>query len=316
MENRSHALAAGIFTLLFGIAAAIAIWWLGQSDASTTTYVLETRRNVTGLNVQAQVRYRGIRAGKVASIEPDEADPRLILVTISVDNRFRLTRASTATLGYQGVTGLAYVQIEDDGSSVEPLVPKDGVMPRLVLKATLFETLGDKAGDIVGQIDTVAQRLAQLLDEKNLRNLSRTLDNLANASDGLREMPAILASMREALSASNLRSLRQVLAHVEKTAGETAPLATEMRELVKTMGGLARRVDQLAENTGDQLATGTLPRANALMDELAASSRQLNRVLDSLENNPQMLLFGRDAAAPGPGEPGFAAPATRGAGGG
>jgi phospholipid/cholesterol/gamma-HCH transport system substrate-binding protein len=72
MENRAHALAAGIFTILLGIAAAIAIWWLGQSDESTTRYVLETRRNVTGLNVQAQVRYRGIRAGKVQAIEPDE----------------------------------------------------------------------------------------------------------------------------------------------------------------------------------------------------------------------------------------------------
>ena len=78
MENRAHALAAGIFTILLGIAAAIAIWWLGQTDESTTRYVLETRRNVTGLNVQAQVRYRGIRAGKVQAIEPDDGDPRLI----------------------------------------------------------------------------------------------------------------------------------------------------------------------------------------------------------------------------------------------
>jgi phospholipid/cholesterol/gamma-HCH transport system substrate-binding protein len=74
MENRAHALAAGIFTILLGIAAAIAIWWLGQSDDATTSYLLETRRNVTGLNVQAQVRYRGIRAGKVESIEPDQKD--------------------------------------------------------------------------------------------------------------------------------------------------------------------------------------------------------------------------------------------------
>ena len=68
MENKSHALAAGIFTILLGIAAAIGIWWLGQSDESTTNYVLETRRNVTGLNVQAQVRYRGIRVGKVEAL--------------------------------------------------------------------------------------------------------------------------------------------------------------------------------------------------------------------------------------------------------
>ena len=71
MENRSHALVAGFFTIFFGLAAIVAIWWLGQSDPTTLGYVLETRGNVTGLNPQAQVRYRGIRAGKVESIEPD-----------------------------------------------------------------------------------------------------------------------------------------------------------------------------------------------------------------------------------------------------
>lgn len=312
MENKSHALAAGIFTILFGIAAAVAIWWLGQSDAATTTYILETRRNVTGLNVEAQVRYRGIRAGKVEAIEPDEADPRLILVRISVDDRFKLTRGSTAQLGYQGVTGLAYVQIEDAGTSSEPLVGKGGEPARIALRPTLFDTLGDKAGDIVDQIGTVSLRLARLLDEKNVNNLARALENVAAASDGLREMPVILASVREALSESNLRNLRQILAHVEKTAGESAPLTAEMRELVKSMSVLSRRFDQLTSSAGDELTTGMLPRANALMRELATNSRQLSRVLDGLESNPQMLIFGRGAAAPGPGEAGFTAPIKQG----
>ena len=312
MENRSHALAAGIFTILLGIAAAIAIWWLGQSDESTTTYLLETRRNVTGLNVQAQVRYRGIRAGKVLAIEPDAADPRVILVRVNLDNRFKLTRGSTASLGYQGVTGLAYVQIEDDGSSAEPLLGSDGEMPRIMLKPTLFETLGDKAGDIVGQISMVTLRLANLLDEKNVQNLSRTLENVASASESLQEMPKILAAVREALSESNLRSLRQILAHVEKTAGESAPLTAEMRELVKSMGSLSRRFEQIAAGAGDELTTTTLPRANALMQELVTSTRQLSRVLDGLESNPQMLLFGRGATGSGPGEAGFSAPAKQG----
>jgi len=312
MENRSHALAAGIFTLLLGLAAGVAIWWLGQSEESTTTYLLETRRNVTGLNVQAQVRYRGIRAGKVEAIEPDEADPRVILVRINLDNRFKLTRGSNAQLGYQGVTGLAYVQIEDDGSSVEPLVGKGGEMPRIALRSTVFDTLDEKAGDIVNQISTASLRLAKVLDEKNAQNLARTLENLATASDGLREMPAILASVREALSDSNMRNLRQILVHVEKTAGESAPLTAEIRELVKSMSALSRRFDQLVSSTGDELTTVTLPRANALMRELATNSRQLSRVLDSLESNPQMLLFGRGAVGSGPGEAGFAAPTIQG----
>ncbi len=312
MENRSHALAAGIFTILLGLAAAVGIWWLGQTDESTTNYILVTKRNVNGLNVQAQVRYRGIRAGKVEAIEQDDADPRLILVRINLDNRYRLTRGTTAELGYQGVTGLAYVQIEDDGSSAEPLVSKEGEPARIELRPTLFDTLGDKAGVIVDQISAVALRLGKVLDEKNAQNLSRTLDNMASASDGLREMPRILAAAREVLSDANLRSLRQILAHVEKTAGEAAPLAAEMRELVKNMGSLSRRFEQVAGSAGDELSAATLPRANALMQELATNSRQLSRVLEGLDDNPQMLLFGRGAAAPGPGEAGFSVPAKMG----
>jgi phospholipid/cholesterol/gamma-HCH transport system substrate-binding protein len=312
MENRSHALAAGIFTILLALCSALAIWWLGQSDESTTTYVLETRRNVTGLNVQAQVRYRGIRAGKVEAIEPDEADPRVILVRINMNSRFKLTKGSSAQLGYQGVTGLAYVQIEDDGSSAELLAGKDGEPARIQLRPTLFDTLGEKAGDIVTQISAVSVRLAKLLDEKNVQNLSRTLDNVATASDGLREMPVVLAAMREALSADNLRRLQQILVQVEKTAGEAAPLTREMRDLVKSMDSMARRVDQLAGSVGDELASTTLPRANELMRELSASSRQLARLLDGLESNPQMLIFGRGAGTPGPGEAGYSAPARQG----
>ena len=314
MENRSHALAAGIFTIVLGIAAAVALWWLGQTRDTSATYILETRGNVTGLNVQAQVRYRGIRAGKVEAIDQDEADPRVIQVRINIDKRFKLTRGSSAELGYQGVTGLAYVQIEDDGSSTEPLAGKDGAAPRLALRPTVFDTLGEKAGDIVDQISVSSLRLSKLLDEKNVQNLTRSLENVAAASDGLREMPAILAAVREALSESNMRNLRQILAHVEKTAGESAPLTAEIRELVKSMNVLSRRFDHLTGSAGDELTSTTLPRANALMRELATSSRQLSRVLEGLESNPQMLIFGRGAAAPGPGETGFSAPSKQGEG--
>jgi phospholipid/cholesterol/gamma-HCH transport system substrate-binding protein len=312
MENRSHALAAGIFVLLFGFAAGLALWWLGQSDESVDHYVLETRKNVTGLNLQAIVRYRGIRAGKVNAIDTDPNDPRIIQVRISLDSRFKLTKGTTAQLGYQGVTGLAYVQLEDDGSSAELLkVGAGDTAPRIPLKATLFDTLGEKAGDIVTQVGTVAARLASILDEKNARNISRTLENVAVASDGMKELPVLMASLRQALSAGNLQRLQQILAHVEKTAGEAAPLTAELRELVRSMNALSQKLDRVAaqgDSAGQEVAATTLPRANALMRELSTNARQINQLLENLESNPQMLLFGRDAVKPGPGEAGFAAP--------
>jgi phospholipid/cholesterol/gamma-HCH transport system substrate-binding protein len=301
MENRSHAFAAGLFTLAFALIAAVAVWWFGQSRESTDTYILETRRNVNGLNIQATVRYRGIRAGKVVTIEPDESDPLLLLVTINLDSRFRLTKGTTAELGYQGVTGLAFVDLQDDGAKPEQL---SGSPPRITLRPTMFDKLGDKAEGIVGQISDVSARLSKILDEKNAENISRTLDNMATASDGLKEMPKVVAAMREVLAEGNLKNLSRILAHVEKTAGETAPLTVEMRELVKSMSAWSVRLDQVASATGDE----TLPRVNALVRDLKSNSGQFSRLLDGLETHPQMLLFGKTSATAGPGESGFVAP--------
>jgi phospholipid/cholesterol/gamma-HCH transport system substrate-binding protein len=308
MENRAHALAAGLFTLLLATAAAVAIWWLGQTKQDTSVFLLETRRNVTGLNVEAQVRFRGIRAGKVEDISVDEKDPRVILIRVSVDNRFHLTRGTTAQLGYQGITGLAYVQLEDDGRSPEPLVAGDGGPPRLALKPTALDALSDRAEDMIAQTAKVTENLARLLDEKNIANISRTLENAATASEGLKELPQVMASLRQALSPANMERLSALLAHLEKTAGEAAPLTAEVRDMVKTMTALAARLDRLAADAGGELTANTLPRSSAMLQEVTANARQLSRLLDMLEQNPQALVFGRGEVRPGPGEVGFAAP--------
>jgi phospholipid/cholesterol/gamma-HCH transport system substrate-binding protein len=258
------------------------------------------------------VRYRGIRAGKVDKIEPAATDPRVLQVHISLDSRFKLTKAATAQLGYQGVTGLAYVMIEDDGSSNEFLKVGAGeTAPTIPLKATLFDTMGEKAGDIVAQIGTVSARLAELLNEKNTRHISQTFENVALASNGMKELPAVMAGLREILSAANLQRMQQTLAHVEKTAGEAAPLTAEVREMVRSLTALSGKLDALAGQggaVGEELTAATLPRANALMREVSANSRQIHQLLEKLESNPQMLIFGGDMGSPGPGEAGFVAP--------
>jgi phospholipid/cholesterol/gamma-HCH transport system substrate-binding protein len=305
MENRAHALAAGLFVLALGLAAALALWWLGGQKAEQYSYYLiETRRDVTGLNVQAQVRYRGIRAGKVESIDPDAKDRRLILVRISLDRRYPVTPKSVARMGHQGLTGLAYIQIEDDGSSDQLLAGKGDDLPRIGMKPSLLETLSDKGGDIATQLSEVATRVSALMNEKNTQNLSRTIENVAAASDGFREMPQVMAAMREMLSDTNLRRLNSLLAHMEKAAGEAAPLTAEVREMVKSMTALSKRLDQVAGQTGAE----TAPRVNALLRDLDTGTRQLSRILEMLDDSPQALIFGRGPATPGPGEAGFAVP--------
>jgi len=49
----------------------------------------------------------------------------------------------------------------------------------------------------------------------------------------------------------------------------------------------------------------TLPRFNALVEQLNRDTRALDRVLNAVGENPQSFVFGAPRGRPGPGEPGF-----------
>lgn len=308
MENRAHALAAGLFVIFLCLAVVVAVWWFGGTRAATRDIVLVTDRNVTGLNPLAQVRFRGIRAGKVIDIALDPQDVRNILVRIRVDAALPLTRSTTAQLNFQGLTGLAYVQLEDNGKNRELLPIDDETPPRIPIKQTLLDSLGDRANDIFGHVGELSANLNRLLDERNLRNLNRTLENVATASEGLKEMPQLVASLKAVLSEENIQSLHNILAHLERTAGETAPLTADMRALVGSMQNVSKRLEEVTVQVGGEFSATTLPRFNTLVSDLQSNSRQLKRILDGLETSPQSMIFGRSPARPGPGEAGFANP--------
>jgi phospholipid/cholesterol/gamma-HCH transport system substrate-binding protein len=302
MENRAHALIAGCFVLLLGLATLFALWWFKQGGMQTHRYVVDTQRNVTGLNLQGQVRYRGIRAGKVEAIDTDPADPRRIFITIGLDTRFTVTRGTSAVLGQQGVTGIAYVQIEDDGSDLAAAIPGADGLIHIPMRDGAGEGLAERAGRAMEQVQLIAQRLNTVVDQRNLDNIARTLDNLAATS----------AQLRTVLAPENQARLQRILANVEATTSQTAPLTAELRGLVRHLATLTERGEGLllqADATGARLQASTLPQAEQLMRELNTTSHQLARVLERLDADPQMLLLGhRNDAHAGPGEAGFVAP--------
>lgn len=304
MESRAHALAAGIFTLLLGLACALAVFWLSGQREATRDYVLVTQGNVSGLNTQAQVRFRGIRAGKVQDIDLDPEDPRNILITIRIKADLPVTRGTTARLNYQGVTGLASVLLEDKGDDPVPLAGSGDEPPRIALQPNFMDNLAENATALMTQMRQVADRTNALLSEQNVRRIGQTLANVETASAGLsgslKDLPQVMAALRQALNEENMKRLSRTLANLEKVSGEAAPL-------VASLQGVTQKLDALLAESGGEITQTTLPRLNVLLQELAASSRQMSRLLDQIEESPNMLIFGRDARRPGPGEAGFAA---------
>jgi len=312
MENRAHALAAGIFMLAMGAALAAALWWFGEPTERLQRYLLVSRGNITGLNVEAQVRFRGIEAGRVEAIGIDPQDPRDILVRINLREDLPVTEGTRASLGYQGVTGLAYVQMEDSGENPAPLTAADGRLPRIELQAGLLDQASDAVLNTLGRISQLSDRLSEILSEGNVRRVERALDRLEKASANVdrtfAEAPLTLQAIRDAVGPDQLGRLPQVLENFEKVGREATPAIRDFRALMSKLEATAFNFNRLFDGAGQGLMTGTLPRLNSLLQELADTSRQISSLFREVEAAPQMLLLGRGRQAPGPGEDGYEGP--------
>ena len=82
MENRAHALAAGLFTLILAAALVAAGLWFRRDDIRFAQYLVTTTGSVTGLKVEAPVRYRGVDVGRVEWIRigPQAGDETTLAV--------------------------------------------------------------------------------------------------------------------------------------------------------------------------------------------------------------------------------------------
>jgi len=68
MENRAHAIAAGIFVLVLALALVAGAFWIGGGTIRGVPYDLLTQASVAGLSAGAPVRLRGVEVGQVQSI--------------------------------------------------------------------------------------------------------------------------------------------------------------------------------------------------------------------------------------------------------
>lgn len=309
MENRSHALIAGLFTLLFGISAVAALWWFSGDKEVTVEYLVLTTKNVTGLNAQAAVRYRGVSVGKVESVELDPSDVRNTWVRIRIKKNIPVTGGTTAKLGYQGVTGLAHILLEDTGKDAALLTANGGGLPTIPMQDSLVEELSDVGGETLRSARDFLLSANALFSPENRQSITKTLSNLEDSTE---QAKAVLAQLRQIMTPENVRSINATLARIEQTASQSAPLVAEARVLVAHLQSVSERLGTALGDPASGAGAALIPRINALSAELSSNSHQLGRVLEMIEESPQSLIFGRQRALPGPGESGFVAPISGG----
>lgn len=320
MENKSHALAAGTFVLLLlTLLAAMAIW-LTRDSRQLRVFELTSKEAVNGLQPQATVRFKGVNVGKVTAISLDPKNAGQVLVRIAVNDLAPLTASSFATLGFQGVTGLAFVQLDDAGQSQVPLETSARNPARIPMRPGLLSKLSDQGAQILSQLEETTRRVNLLLAPVNQQSLMSAIASLDQAAQSIRNVSNESSKFLPQLvqdANSTLKIIKDTSVRVGESADEARRSARAFRTVTERMNAPDGTLDQITassntlNSTGQNLNSATLPRVNRTLDEAVRATRQISRAAGAVGDNPQSLIFGNGPVAPGPGEPGFSAPSHK-----
>ena len=298
MENRSHALIAGLFVIVLSMAVAITAKWLSGETADHAHYILMSEGSVSGLNPQAAVRFRGVKVGKVENIGFDPENSRFIQIRIGVDRNVPLTKGVFAQLGYQGVTGLAYVQLDDDGNQPELLQTNEVDLAHIPMRASTLENIVYSGQDLLNSVNETVKKMNLLLNEQNQERFSHILENMEGASSSF-------GSFTDQLQ-PNLKSLPELTSETSSLLKNANQLVNNINQIVEKVGQRGGIVDNLSQSVED--LADTIPKFHNAIDRIVQDTRTVNRILLQLEEQPRSLIFGRSPPPPGPGEDGCVSP--------
>jgi len=306
MARRQSRFMIGLFVsvgLLIGVSAVI---WLGASKyfQKGRIYVTYFDESVQGLQVDSQVKYRGVAVGNVEQIgvAPDQ---RLVEVVIKIDLEGDVEKTTVTQLRAAGITGIVFVELDRRAPGEENLLNPQGMpTPYPVIPSQFSQTKQmlssvDKIMERINQVDfqgisaqliETSKAAETFLAGPEMKSILRNIDSTTASLDGsLRRIDRILADGKvEGI----LEETRQGLGETRQGIAETRRFVSGLRDEIErmkaaeTMGRLNRLMEGLDRRTR-QMASGFESTA----DDVRLTTENLRVLIDRLQDNPSDLLF-------------------------
>lgn len=278
MESKVNFAVVGVFVLILGALLIGGVLWLSSGKSYSKaydTYLVYMSESVSGLSLDAPVRYRGVQVGGVRRIALAPGNAEQVQLTLDIERGTPVKQDTVAVLQVQGLTGIAHVDLSGGSRDSPPLKPApDEEYPVIRTGPSLMLRLDTAVTALLGNLNRSSESVNALLDEENRIALRHTLANLERLSGALAsaELPQLLRRLQRSADA------------FDRMANETA------------------RAGSSTANTVDTVRAEALPEARQAITELRELTASLRRFSEALERNPGMLLQGRPNVPPGPGE--------------
>jgi phospholipid/cholesterol/gamma-HCH transport system substrate-binding protein len=247
------------------------------------------------------VRYLGVDVGRVTRIRIDPRAANRVQVIADIDATTPISERTLATLSLQGITGLLYIDLEqqradESGRRILAAVPSERYQ---VIRSSHsdFDLFLSSLPTLTARLNDLVDRSARLLSDANIAGVERVIGNLDRAAVQLPRTAGNLDRLVDELRAS-VRDADQVINELHAaTRSASVDLVAALQKLRATSDNLEHATASLdafvAENR-DQLSgfvRGGLPQIELLLRDSRAAAQEVRDLSRSLRENPSQLLY-------------------------
>ena len=304
MEDKINFAVVGVFVLVLSAGLIGGVLWFSSGKSYGTvyeTYLTYMKESVSGLNLNAPVRYLGVEVGHVQKIALAPGNVEQVKLTLAIERGTPVKVDTVAVLQTQGLTGLAFVELTGGGRD-SPSLEKQAGEEYPVIKAgpSLMKRLDSAVTALLVNLNKTSENLNALLDADNRRAFKKTLADLETLSNTL--------AARSKLIDSSLVDAAHTMKNTARLTDELTQLAPRVQRSADAFDRMSNQLRHAGASAGSaldstrQFTNETLPEVQKLVTQLRDLTGSLQRISDQIEQNPSVLVYGKPAARRGPGE--------------
>ena len=262
METRANLVTVGLFVLAVIAAGFGSAFWLlrGGEGARRASLVVVFPGSVSGLVTGANVSFNGIKVGEVKKLSFAPDDPARVIARVDVDAETPIKTDSRASLGYQGLTGVATVQIWGGSAQAESLLARDENERLIYAERSSMQDILEGAQRVLGRLDSAVGEVEQLIRD-NAEPIKKTVKNAETFSDAL---------------AKNSDGVEKFMSAVSKAGDVLASVSGKIEVLADDVDGLVRTVDK-------GKVTDIVDNAHSMMGRLDEASKRVDGILAKID---------------------------------
>jgi phospholipid/cholesterol/gamma-HCH transport system substrate-binding protein len=300
MDRDANYVAVGAFVLLvIGMAVSFVLWYTNLQDKHIyLRYEIYFPGTVSGLTPGSPVRYLGVDVGKVARILIDPQQRNRVLVIADIEATAPIDGRTRASLSLQGITGLLFIDLKQDGKSTAAGPLADGLHYPVIRSAPSdFDVLLSNLPQLTTHLVELVDRVNQVFSDENVRAFKATLDNARLASERL---PGTLRDVQELMAdaRSAFKEVKGAAADLRAIEAQAAPdLESALANIRRVSDNLAKTSDLLEHFVADngpvvtRFTHQSLPEFEQLLRESRQAARDFRDLSRSLKQNPSQLIY-------------------------